>query len=40
MDDKLRSLESCNKEELHVVIGGTFHFGARHFGRVSGEDIW
>lgn len=39
-DEKLRSLAVCEKEELNVVIGGTFHFGARHFGRVSGEDIW
>jgi hypothetical protein len=39
-DLDLQSLSSCRKEELNVVIGGTFHFGASQFGRVSGEDIW
>lgn len=39
-DPRLESHESCSAAELNVVIGGTFHFGASQFGRVSGEDIW
>lgn len=38
--EDVKAIEPCRPEELNVVVGATYHFGASQVGRVSGEDIW